>query len=158
MDWELLDGDKERGPMPEASVIDAIGKGLKPTAKVRPVGKESWKLLGSHEPFAQALERSMSAVAKAAPLTNARDLGLKYYIWEAVQVLAWLSMIGWSFHAYLFRYQAFLMDAKGAVQEIAGAADTAVRLVIGYIVTRALDKLAEGSKNEIRRKRSLTPT
>ncbi|WP_437896640.1 hypothetical protein [Sorangium sp. So ce124] len=77
--WELFDGQEQHGPFTEEAVIEAIGRGMKPTTKVRPVGKEQWKLIGSHGPFAEALARvpanagqvAATGVASGAPRTSA---------------------------------------------------------------------------------------
>lgn len=57
MEWEILGAaDAVRGPVAEATVVTEIRSGaLLATTKARPVGKEAWRPVGAHEPFAEAL-------------------------------------------------------------------------------------------------------
>ena len=54
-DWEIQAGDGTRGPLTEDAVIAEVRAGLPATTMVRPVGKDVWKPVGAHLPFAQAL-------------------------------------------------------------------------------------------------------
>lgn len=63
MDWELHDGEKQHGPFTEEAVIDAIRRGLEPTTQLRPVGRDKWKTLRAHAPFAAALDSRTEARA-----------------------------------------------------------------------------------------------
>ncbi len=56
--WEIGDGEGARGSFTEAALVVAIERGLPATTLVRPVGKEKWKPVGAHVPFAQALARA----------------------------------------------------------------------------------------------------
>ncbi len=56
MDWEIYDGVKQRGPMPEAEVYEVIRAGLPRNAYVRPRGTSDWRPVDSHPPFAAALQ------------------------------------------------------------------------------------------------------
>lgn len=65
MEWELHDGEAQHGPFTEDAVIDAIRRGLKPTTQIRPVGRERWKSLRAHAPFAAALDAAQGTVTPA---------------------------------------------------------------------------------------------
>jgi hypothetical protein len=56
MDWEIYDGQLQRGPMPEAGVYDAIRSGLPRNAYVRQAGTSEWMPLETHPLFAVALQ------------------------------------------------------------------------------------------------------
>lgn len=55
--WEVHDGSQVVGPLDEDHVLRMIGQGLPETVVVRPEGKEKWKGIRSHAPFAVALEQ-----------------------------------------------------------------------------------------------------
>jgi hypothetical protein len=57
MDWEIYDGQVQRGPMPEAGVYDAIRSGLPRSAYVRQKGSSDWVPLEGHPLFAAALQQ-----------------------------------------------------------------------------------------------------
>lgn len=57
MDWEIYDGQAQRGPMPEAGVNDAIRSGLPRNAYVRQAGASEWRPLDTHPQFAAALQQ-----------------------------------------------------------------------------------------------------
>jgi hypothetical protein len=57
MDWEIYDGQMQRGPMPEAGVFDAIRSGLPRNAYVRQTGTPEWLPLEAHPLFAAALQQ-----------------------------------------------------------------------------------------------------
>jgi hypothetical protein len=57
MDWEIYDGQMQRGPMPEAGVHDAIRSGLPRNAYVRQAGASEWTPLETHPLFAGALQQ-----------------------------------------------------------------------------------------------------
>jgi hypothetical protein len=55
MDWEIYDGQMQRGPMPEAGVHDAIRNGLPRNAYVRQAGASEWLPIETHPIFGAAL-------------------------------------------------------------------------------------------------------
>jgi hypothetical protein len=57
MDWEIYDGQMQRGPMPEAGVHDAIRNGLPRNAYVRQAGASEWTPVETHPLFAGALHQ-----------------------------------------------------------------------------------------------------
>jgi len=57
MDWEIYDGQLQRGPMPEAGVHDAIRAGLPRSAYVRQAGAADWMPLETHPLFAATLQQ-----------------------------------------------------------------------------------------------------
>ena len=57
MDWEIYDGQMQRGPMPEAGVHDAIRNGLPRNAYVRQAGASEWTPVEAHPLFAGALHQ-----------------------------------------------------------------------------------------------------
>jgi len=57
MDWEIYDGQMQRGPMPEAGVHDAIRNGLPRNAYVRQAGASEWMPVETHPLFAGALHQ-----------------------------------------------------------------------------------------------------
>ena len=65
--WELHDGKEPTGPLDEGHVVRLICEGLPETTVARPVGKQQWKSLRIHAPFAIALE------ARAAPTAQPRN-------------------------------------------------------------------------------------
>lgn len=67
-EWEVQHGAERVGPLDEAHVIRMIEQGLPEGTLVRPVGKEHWKNLRAHAPFAAALE---AASARNAPQPSA---------------------------------------------------------------------------------------
>lgn len=64
--WELQDGKEQLGPLEEDHVVRMIAAGLPATTRVRPAGKETWKMIGAHEPFAVALAGVVVRPAPAA--------------------------------------------------------------------------------------------
>jgi hypothetical protein len=56
MDWEIYDGQLQRGPMPEAGVFDAIRNGLPRNAYVRQAGTSDWLPIDTHPLFATVLQ------------------------------------------------------------------------------------------------------
>ena len=56
MDWEIYDGQLQRGPMPEAGVFDAIRSGLPRNAYVRQAGTTDWLPIETHPVFATVLQ------------------------------------------------------------------------------------------------------
>ena len=67
MDWEIYDGQKQLGPMPEASVFDAIRDGLPRNAYVRQRGAPDWVPLETHPLFAVALQNRRAPGSWAPP-------------------------------------------------------------------------------------------
>ena len=61
MDWEIYDGQRQLGPMPEAGVHDAIRSGLPRNAYVRQAGASQWMPLETHPLFAVALQQRGAA-------------------------------------------------------------------------------------------------
>jgi hypothetical protein len=57
MDWELYDGQLQRGPMPDAGVYDAIRSGLPRNAYIRQKGASEWVPIEMHPLFASALQQ-----------------------------------------------------------------------------------------------------
>jgi hypothetical protein len=57
MNWEIYDGQNQRGPMPEGEVYAAIRAGLPKNAYVRQAGSPDWIALDKHPVFAAALEQ-----------------------------------------------------------------------------------------------------
>jgi hypothetical protein len=57
MDWEIYDGQLQRGPMPEAGVHDAIRNGLPRNAYVRQAGTSEWMPIETHPVFGAALHQ-----------------------------------------------------------------------------------------------------
>jgi len=57
MDWEIYDGQAQRGPMPEAGICDAIRSGLPRNAYVRQAGTSEWIPIETHPLFAAALQQ-----------------------------------------------------------------------------------------------------
>lgn len=66
MQWEIHDGNEQVGPLDEDHVVRMIAEGLPATVLVRPAGKDKWKNIRSHAPFAMALE-ARGAAAGAPP-------------------------------------------------------------------------------------------
>jgi hypothetical protein len=56
MDWEIYDGQLQRGPMPEEGVHDAIRSGLPRSAYVRQAGASDWLPIEHHPLFAVTLQ------------------------------------------------------------------------------------------------------
>ncbi len=67
MDWEIYDGQAQRGPMPEAGVYDAIRNGLPRNAYVRRAGATDWAPIDSHPQFAAALQNRGAPGSWAPP-------------------------------------------------------------------------------------------
>ncbi len=67
MDWEIYDGHSQRGPMPEAGVLDAIRSGLPRNAYVRQTGAQEWTPIETHPMFAGALQQRGAPVQWAPP-------------------------------------------------------------------------------------------
>ena len=67
MDWEIYDGQKQLGPMPEAGVFDAIRDGLPRNAYVRQRGTSEWMPLETHPLFAVALQHRRAPGQWAPP-------------------------------------------------------------------------------------------
>ena len=65
--WELHDGAAQTGPLDEDHVVRMIGAGLPATTMVRPEGREKWKPVGSHMPFAEAMARAVPAAPSWGP-------------------------------------------------------------------------------------------
>ncbi len=57
MDWEIYDGQLQRGPMPEEGVHDAIRAGLPRSAYVRRTGSSDWMPVEGYPPFAAAIQQ-----------------------------------------------------------------------------------------------------
>jgi ribosomal protein L40E len=73
--WELHDGTEQVGPLDEEHVLRMIRDGLPPNTLVRPVGKDAWKGLRAHAPFAMAIEtRDAGGDASASPSFSAPAL------------------------------------------------------------------------------------
>jgi hypothetical protein len=67
MDWEIYDGQRQRGPMPDAGVHDAIRSGLPRNAYVRQAGTSDWMPLETHPVFAAELHHRGAPVPWAPP-------------------------------------------------------------------------------------------
>ena len=74
MRWELHDGNEQVGPLDESQVLTMIRDGLPARAIVRPEGKEAWKGLRAHAPFAMALEAREAGDAIPPPMPIAAPL------------------------------------------------------------------------------------
>jgi hypothetical protein len=61
MDWEIYDGLKQHGPMPEAEVYEVIRAGLPRNAYVRQRGASDWVPIDKHPAFATALQQRGAA-------------------------------------------------------------------------------------------------
>jgi hypothetical protein len=59
--WEVHDGEREVGPVDEQRVLRMIADGLPATAMVRAVGKDEWRRIRTHAPFAAALDDGRAA-------------------------------------------------------------------------------------------------
>ncbi|AUX33886.1 MULTISPECIES: hypothetical protein [Sorangium] len=134
MEWEILDGQTVQGPFAEAAVIAEIRKGLPPTTKARPVGKEHWRPIGAHEPFAHALsELIRSPTSPVAARSQIYD-GITFVIWAAV--LAWSGYV--------------LSDSLGASSKSApfdaGWVAVAAKCTFGYVVGRSLHFIVRAAK------------
>ncbi|WP_438038897.1 hypothetical protein [Sorangium sp. So ce128] len=134
MEWEILDGQTVLGPFTEGAVIEEIRKGLLPTTRARPVGKENWRPIGAHEPFAQALSELIKRPTAPVVARSQMYDGITFVIWAAV--LAWSGYV--------------ISDSLGASSKSgpfdAGWVAVAAKCTFGYVVGRSLHFIVRAAK------------
>ncbi|WP_437645541.1 hypothetical protein [Sorangium sp. So ce362] len=134
MEWEILDGKTTLGPFTEVEVIAEIRKGLLPTTKARPVGKEQWRPIGAHEPFAQVMAELIKR-----PSAN---VAARSQIYDGITFTIWAVVLAWSGYA--------VVDALGAATKSgpfdAGWIAIAAKCTFGYVIGRSLHFIVRAAK------------
>ncbi|MGD0529618.1 MAG: hypothetical protein ABSE49_31055 [Polyangiaceae bacterium] len=67
MNWEIYDGQLQRGPMPDEGVFEAIRGGLPRNAYVRQAGASDWTPIDSHPMFGSAMQNRGAPVQWTPP-------------------------------------------------------------------------------------------
>ena len=93
MAWYVTSGGDVGGPFDDDSVVEAIKKGLRPTARICEVGSEDWRDLASHAPFAEALRNVAPPPPPPPPLNSQTDRS--HQTSEGQETTA-VDLVGWA--------------------------------------------------------------
>lgn len=123
---------------------------IQPTFEPEPAPNESPRfdmpLPSRHDPLDDS-DSDVAVISEPAPLPAAMPVKVassdKVGCGSAIRIITWVLCVAWSAFC-VAHYVGTQSRATSAIQEAAMAADTAVWLIAGYVVCRAIDSLTRG--------------